>query len=257
MAEPIQISFITPVFNEALNITRFLKNLYNILSQYPHWNYEVILIEDGSQDDTKRLLFETVKQYANTRVIYHKKNLGFNRSLQDGIAEAKGRFLMYVGADEEFDSSEIPDFITPLLEGKADVVLGVRWQRNAYRLSRFFLSVIYIFLLNYLFKLRVNDYNWSQAWSREFLDRIDMRSKSLFILPEIVIRAFDLNYRVLETPSNHRGRQYGKSSLNFRIMAYALWDALEFNRHRKSKHYRAAARPPVVRTEDPELVSRR
>jgi hypothetical protein len=118
-------------------------------------------------------------------------------------------------------------------------VLGVRWQRNAYQLFRFFLSVIYIFLLNYLFKLRINDYNWSQAWSREIIERIELKSKSLFILPEIIIKAYDLKYRIKEVPSNHRGRRTGRSSVNMRIMGKALFDAISFWRYRRSRKYSA------------------
>ena len=165
------------------------------------------------------------------------KNQGYTKSLKDGIRKASGAFLMYIGADEEFDCSELPQFINPLLEGKADVVLGVRWQRNAYQLFRFFLSVIYIFFLNYLFKLRVNDYNWSQAWRKELLERIELRSNSLFVLPEIIIKAHDLKYQVTEVPSNHHGRQFGKSSVNVQIMGHALLDALSFWRYRNSKIY--------------------
>jgi hypothetical protein len=151
---------------------------------------------------------------------------------------------MYVGADEEFDCSEIPHFVKPLTAKggeHADLVLGVRWQRNAYKLSRFFLSMIYIFFLNWLFKLRVNDYNWSQAWPRELFEKIRIRSTSLFVLPEIIIKAHDLGYKVLEIPSNHRGRLYGKSSLNLKIMGYPLIEALKFWSYRRSKKYSPAA----------------
>jgi len=239
MKTDIFISFITPIFNEEENIANFLRNLYQVLFAHRHWNWEVILIEDGSHDRTRDVLLEELKQYPEAHLIIHEKNQGYTRSLKDGIAKARGKYLMYIGADEEFDSSELPNFVTPLLEGQADLVLGVRWQRNAYKLFRFFLSVIYIFVLNYLFRLRVNDYNWSQAWCRELLERIDLRSHSLFILPEIIIRAYDLKYRIKEVPSNHRGRQWGKSSVNMKIMGFALLEAFLFWRHRLSKNYQA------------------
>ena len=232
------ISFIIPVYNEEQNIGRMLTNLHHVLYANPHWNSEVIVVEDGSSDKTRSVLLEEIKKYPHAQLILHERNLGYTTSLKDGMARAKGKFLMYLGADEEFDCSELPLFVTPLLKGEADVVLGVRWQRNAYQLFRFFLSVIYIFLLNYLFKLRVNDYNWSQGWSKELLDRIELRSKSLFVLPEIIIKAHDLKYRIKEVPSNHRGRQTGKSSVNMRIMGYALWEALSFWRYRTSLRYR-------------------
>lgn len=234
------ISFIIPVYNEELNIANVLRDLHKVLSANPQWKWEVIVIEDGSKDGTRRVLIEEIKKYPATQLILHEKNQGYTPSLKEGIGRARGKYLMYVGADEEFDCSELPSFVNLLFDsgaGHADIVLGVRWQRNAYKLFRFFLSVIYIFLLNFLFKLRVNDYNWSQAWPKELLDRIALRSKSLFVLPEIIIRAHDLNYKIREIPSNHRGRQAGRSSVNLRIMAYALVEALKFWRYRASPHY--------------------
>jgi glycosyltransferase involved in cell wall biosynthesis len=236
------LSFITPIYKEEKNIATMLRNLHEVLYANPEWNWEVILIEDGSPDDTRKVLLEELKKYPSTQLILHERNLGYTASLKDGIARARGKFLMYIGADEEFDCSELPHFVNPLLNGDADVVLGVRWQRNAYKLSRLFLSVIYIFLLNYLFKLRVNDYNWSQAWCKELFDRVELRSKSLFVLPEIIIRAYDLGYRIKEVPSNHRGRLWGKSSLTMRIMGHALFEAFSFRRYRNSCRYAPAAR---------------
>ena len=233
------ISFITPVYNEEENIARMLANLFAVLNAHPEWCWEVVLIEDGSRDGTRIVLQSEVLKYPNTRLIIHEQNQGYTQSLKDGLKAAHGRYLMYVGADEEFDSSEIPDFVNIFLRDEADLVLGVRWQRNAYQLFRFFLSVIYIFTLNYLFKIRINDYNWSQAWSRKVLDRIDLTSKSLFVLPEIIVKAHDLGFRIKEIPSNHRGRQWGKSSVNIKIMGFALLEGLKFWRHRVSKDYKA------------------
>jgi glycosyltransferase involved in cell wall biosynthesis len=211
--------------------------LHAVLYAHPEWNSELIVIEDGSRDGTRRVITDELKKYPATTLILHDINRGYTVSLKDGIAEARGRYLMYIGADEEFDSSELPNFMEIMLRGDADVILGVRWQRNAYKLFRFFLSVIYIFTLNYLFKLRVNDYNWSQAWRRELLEKIDLTSRSLFVLPEIIIKAFDLKYKVREIPSNHRGRRAGKSSVNFRIMGFALWEAFAFWLRRRSPAY--------------------
>ncbi len=254
MKEDRFISFITPIFNEEENIANFLKNLHSVLCTHPHWNWEVILIEDGSRDRTRDVLLEEIKKYPETQLIIHEKNQGYTRSLKDGMARARGKFLMYIGADEEFDSSELPNFVNPLIEGQADLILGVRWQRNAYQLFRFFLSVIYIFLLNYLFKLRVNDYNWSQAWCRELLERIDLKSQSLFVLPEIIIKAHDLKYRIKEVPSNHRGRQWGKSSVNMKIMGSALLESFLFWQSRRSKSYKPGRERAELRAENLQLA---
>ena len=240
MTSETLISFIIPVYNEEQNIAHVLRGLHQVLEARPQWNWEVIVIEDGSRDGTRRVLLEEIKKYSQIQLILHEKNQGYTPSLKDGIRTARGKYLMYIGADEEFDCSELPSFVNPLLNQQpehADVVLGVRWQRNAYQLFRFFLSVIYIFLLNFLFKMRVNDYNWSQAWPRELLEKIRLRSRSLFVLPEIIIRAHDLGYKIREIPSNHCGRRTGKSSVNFKIMGFALWEAVCFWRYRNSPGY--------------------
>lgn len=237
--DPI-ISFIIPVYNEEHNIPTVLRNLHQVTDQHPQWNSEIIIIEDGSKDNTRNIILGEIEKYPGAELILHDKNMGYTSSLKEGIRKSRGKYLMYIGADEEFDCSEIPNFINLFLNPnsqKVDLVLGVRWQRNAYKLFRFFLSVIYIFLLNFLFKMRINDYNWSQAWSRETIEKIHLRSKSLFVLPEIIIKAHDLNCNIKEIPSNHRGRQTGKSSVNMIIMGRALMDALSFWRYRLSKKY--------------------
>lgn len=240
------ISFITPIYNEEENIARMLQNLFTILNAHPEWNWEVILIEDGSKDKTREVLQTEVLKYPNTKLILHEKNQGYTQSLKDGLKASRGQYLMYVGADEEFDSSEIPNFVDILRKNETDVLLGVRWQRNAYQLLRFFLSVIYIFFLNWMYKIRINDYNWSQAWNRKILERIDLTSKSLFVLPEIIVKAHDLGFRIREIPSNHRGRQWGKSSVNMKIMGTALWDSIQFAGFRRSTKYSPASKTPFL-----------
>ena len=252
-----RVSFIIPVYNEEYNIRGVFTDLYAVIRQNPHWGSEVIVIEDGSKDSTKDVIRDLCREYPETRVIWHEVNRGYNQSMRDGMAQARGKYLMYIGADEEFDCSEVPSFVEPLLEEgakHADLVLGVRWQRNAYQLHRFFLSVIYIFLLNYLFKLRVNDYNWSQAWCREIFEKIDLESKSLFMLPEIIVKAYDLGYKVKEVPSNHRGRRTGRSSLNFKIMLSAFADAFKFAAKRRAPGYsplKSGASMPAPRVSSP------
>lgn len=238
-ANPL-ISFIIPVYNEEFNITGVFRDLFQVLYQHPEWRWEVIVVEDGSKDNTRSVVIDLAKKYPETKLILHERNQGYNQSMRDGFAQASGKYFMYIGADEEFDCSEVPSFIIPLLSSgsdHADLVLGVRWQRNAYKLHRFFLSVIYIFFLNGLFKMRINDYNWSQAWPKSLFDAINLESRSLFMLPELIIKANDLGYKIKEVPSNHRGRRTGRSSLNMKIMGFALWESLGFFFKRIRKDY--------------------
>src|SRR3989338_10169225 len=96
------ISFVIPVYNEELNIGNVLKDLCAVVSERPNWNAEVIVIEDGSTDNTYPTLLKCLKKYPSVQLIRHKKNLGYNQSLRDGISKSRGEYVMYVGADEEF-----------------------------------------------------------------------------------------------------------------------------------------------------------
>src|SRR3989338_3518772 len=131
------VSFIIPVFNEEGNIANLLRNLHAVLYANPHWRSEVTLIEDGSRDNTRDVMQQELRKYPGMQLILHEKNQGYVRSLMDGIANSHGKYLMYVGADEEFDCSELPNFINILMANgpeHADIFLGVRWQGNAYEL---------------------------------------------------------------------------------------------------------------------------
>jgi len=92
MASQIQISFVIPVYNEELNIARVLKNLYEVLTANPDWNYEVIVIEDGSADRTKDVILKESKHYSDLQLVFHEKNKGYTQSLKDGIKKAKNIF---------------------------------------------------------------------------------------------------------------------------------------------------------------------
>ena len=115
MQDPF-ISFIIPVYNEEFNIRGVFRDLYAVLLEHPEWRSEVIVVEDGSKDHSRKVLQDLVKtRYPEVRLILHEKNQGYNPSMRDGFALAKGLYVMYIGADEEFDCSEVPSFVEPLL----------------------------------------------------------------------------------------------------------------------------------------------
>ena len=97
------ISFIIPVFNEEQNIAAVLRDLFQVVNAQKEWNSELIVVEDGSTDNTRRVLLKELEKYPKVQLVLHDQNQGYTQSLKDGIATAQGRFLMYVGADEEFD----------------------------------------------------------------------------------------------------------------------------------------------------------
>ena len=228
------ISFLLPTYNEEKNLTAAVDQLLAVLYGQFNWTWELIIIEDASMDNTKQVVASEVRRDPRIRAIYHEKNQGLVGAIKTGQNSARGLYSMYLMADQEFDAHEIPLFVQKVLEG-GDVIVGVRWQRDAYSLSRLLLSVVYIFWLNFIFRTRCNDFNWVRIWPTDFHRKVPIESKTLFFLAETILKAGDLGYKIVEIPSNHRGRPWGKSSSsNFLIMLKALIESIGYWFQRKA-----------------------
>jgi len=252
------ISLLLPTYNEEKNLPHVMDELLGVLySEAVKWEWELIIVEDASTDGTHDVVYEQAKRDRRIRAIYHEKNTGLCGAIKTGQDHAQGSFAMYLMADQEFDAREIPTYVDKILEG-ADVVVGVRWQRDAYSLSRLLLSVIYIFVLNLMFRRRCNDYNWIRIWPTDFHRKVPIVSKSLFFLAETILKAQDLGYKVVEVPSNHRGRPWGKStSSNFLVMLYALMEAITYRFSKRAVVTQLKeSHGPILRPEIPAYLKR-
>ncbi|MBI4431694.1 MAG: glycosyltransferase family 2 protein [Candidatus Omnitrophica bacterium] len=240
------ISFILPCYNEEKNLRVVMDQLLGVLQELP-WDWELIIVEDASTDGTQEVVRQQAARDLRIRAIYHQQNAGLVGAIKTGQENARGQYAMYLMADQEFDSREIPLYISKIEKG-ADLVVGIRWQRDAYSLSRLLLSVVYIFILNFLYRFRCNDYNWIRIWPTDFHRQAPIESKSLFFLAETILKASDLGYKIVEIPSNHRGRPWGKStSSNFFVMLHALMEAIIYRFKRKSVAARLKATHHPVR----------
>ncbi len=102
------ISIIIPTYNEEKGIAAVLDNL-----QYLDDNYEVIVVNDGSNDNT----YEIVKKCSHVRLINHEQNSGYGAALKTGIKSAKGDVVVIMDADGTYPDRQIPDLVRTLNEG--------------------------------------------------------------------------------------------------------------------------------------------
>ncbi len=112
------VSIVIPAHNEAEKITGVLQKIKRILNNTSE-RYEIIVVNDGSTDDTGQRAGDL-----GVKVIDHVKNLGYGRSLKDGIREASGKFILMIDADGTYDTDKIPKMIA--LAEEADLVIGER-----------------------------------------------------------------------------------------------------------------------------------
>jgi len=193
----MKISIIVPAYNEAVNIPYLVQEFDTFIKK--HRNYEVILVDDGSDDGTITIVEEHKRPYL--RVVQHKRNLGKTKAILSGAHAAQGEVIVVFDADLQYDPNDIPKLIE-LIEHGADIATG--WKQGKYRKK--FVSGIYNAWARRLFSLRVHDMNSIKAFRKEILEEIALRKDwHRFIVP----LAHDAGFRIAEIPVTLRPRRFG------------------------------------------------
>ena len=115
------VSLVIPAYNESASIAAVIERLDALEREL-----EVIVVDDGSVDDTLEIVERHAEHAAHVRVLRHERNRGKGAAVRTGIAASTGQFVVIQDADLEYDSVDIPKLLGPLDEGVADVVYGTR-----------------------------------------------------------------------------------------------------------------------------------
>ena len=204
---PPRVTVIVPCFNEETTLVPCLDALVAVLREAP-FSWEVIVVDDGSSDDSQRLGEEYGRHEPGVRLVEHRYNMGSGQAIWTGVQHAQGEYVIYVPADGQFDHGEIPMFVDRADLG-ADIVIGHRLSRDDYTLYRRTSSSVFLWLCNTLFDHQFQDVNWVHLWRRSIFDELEPRSRGVFFLEEILVRARDSGKVVAEIPSDYHPRQGG------------------------------------------------
>jgi glycosyltransferase involved in cell wall biosynthesis len=215
----ISISLIMPVLNEEAGLETAVSRSLAALEKHTE-QLELIIIDDGSTDQTGPIADEFARVDARIRVIHNARNENYGVSLRRGIAEAKGEWILHNGADLPLAPEDIWMFL-PLLPD-ADVVIARRTSREAHAPWRKLTSWTNNLLLRILFRPSSGDLNFTQFYRRSWVQGLALRSTSpAFITPEIILRAEKTGRRVRELPVEFRRRTSGKA--HFGRLDDILW----------------------------------
>lgn len=200
----VDVSVLVPAKDEAENLPLFMQQAAVAFAGDPGATYEVVVIDDGSVDDTGRVLRDLEQQYAFLRVARHKSQRGIADALRTGYLHARGRILVFYPADLQFKPEDIPRLVAPILADDADMVTG--FKMGSY--DKQFVSGIYNRLSRRLFDVQVKDLNSVKAYRREVMDNLPVRPDWHRYM--IVIAAAQ-GYTVTEIPVPLYPRHAGKS----------------------------------------------
>jgi glycosyltransferase involved in cell wall biosynthesis len=201
----VDVSVLVPAKDEAENLPLFMEQAAAAFASDAGTQYEVVVIDDGSVDDSARVLRDLAQQYAFLRVARHRSQRGIADALRTGYLHARGRVLVFYPADLQFKPEDIPRLVAPIL-GDDDVDMVTGFKQGDY--DKQFVSGIYNGLSRRLFNVRVKDLNSVKAYRREIMDNLPVRPDWHRYM--IVIAAAQ-GYSVTEIPVPLYPRHAGKS----------------------------------------------
>jgi glycosyltransferase involved in cell wall biosynthesis len=223
------LSVVIPCFNEAGTILDLIERV----RQAPVTSKQLIVVDDGSSDGTRDLLKGL--SAPDLTVLLHERNKGKGAALATGFAAAVGQICIVQDADLEYDPNEYPLVIGPIVEGKADVVFGSRFQGAAphrvvyfwHRMGNGFLTL----MSNMLTDLNLTDMETCyKAFRTEIIQSIPIREKRFGFEPEITAKVAKRRCRIYEVGISYYGRTYDEGKkIGWKDGVRAVWCILKYN----------------------------
>ncbi len=233
-----EISVFFPCYNEALNITNTFNKSVSVLNKISK-KWEIILINDGSKDNTAEVLQKLKRLYPDkVKIISHSPNRGYGAAFKSGIYNAKYKWITFTDADGQFDFNEISKFISAQKKFKADMVIGFYIKRQVSK-SVILTSKIWEIIVYILFGLKVTDIDCGfKFFNKKVVETIPKleAERGAFISSEFLIKSKKAGFKIVEVGVNHFPRTEGQATgRNFKVILksfsdlFRLWYKIQFN----------------------------
>jgi glycosyltransferase involved in cell wall biosynthesis len=206
----LSISAVLPAYNEDAIIERTVRHVAGVLEELAS-DFEVIVTNDGSRDDTGRVLAELQQREPGLRlmVVTHARNQGYGAALASGFDAAQKDLVFLTDGDKQFDVSELRNFLPPM-DGQTDLVIG--WRRNrADPPLRKLNALGWKVLVNMLFGYTARDVDCAfKLFRRQVWTSLTVYARGATFSAEFLNKARRLGFRIKELPVNHFPRTAGR-----------------------------------------------
>ena len=231
----MKLSIIIPVFNEVNTIANIIQKV-----QSADYDKEIIVVDDASTDGTKDVL-QKLSQQPKIKIFYHERNRGKGAAIRTAIKNITGNITIIQDADLEYDPVDYTILLKPIIDGRADVVYGSRFQGGPHRVLFFwhYLGNKFLTLFsNMMTNLNLTDMETGyKAFKSNVIKNISLSSDRFGFEPEVTAKiAHNNNYKIYEVPISYSGRDYSEGKkIGWKDGVAAIYFILKYNIQAKLK----------------------
>ncbi len=206
-SNPLALSVVVPIYNEIASIPHLVDAVATSLSAN-QLSYEIVCVDDGSQDGSTELLLELARSRPDLKAVILRRNYGQTAAMSAGFKYAQGRIIVMIDGDLQNDPADIPALLAKMEQGY-DLVSGWRKERQDAALTRLLPSKIANWLIGKVTGVKLHDYGCSlKAYRSELVADMHLYGELHRFLPAL---AYIEGARITEIPVRHHARRYGQS----------------------------------------------
>jgi glycosyltransferase involved in cell wall biosynthesis len=218
------LSIFMPAFNEAGNIHKVVKDAVAAAKSFTK-DYEIIVVNDGSRDETAAMIVSLSKQNPHIKLISHQENRGYGAAVKTGMGKASKDWIFFTDSDGQFHFDELNRFV--IARDKADLIIGYRKKRMD-PFHRVFVAQVLLKTWNFLlFGLTVRDVDCAfKLFPKKVRDNINLTTESAITVTEFIVKAKAQGYKIKELPVHHYPRRFGaQTGGNWRVILKAALES--------------------------------
>jgi len=220
----ILISILIPSFNEEKTILNILNRISKTIDS--SINYEVVIINDGSTDNTLKLLEQNKNLY--NQLITYERNYGKGNAIKKGLEASKGKYIFFQDADLEYDPIDINKFTKLINRFEPDLIIGSRLNYSEYTRSHNILNKFGNKLITLIFNLLYNTtftdiYSCYACFKKDLLNEKNLKTKGFEQHAEILCKVIKKGKKFYEVPISYNGRTHEEGK---KIKFYHIFSVL-------------------------------
>ena len=231
MKQVKSLSIFFPFWNEEANLEKVVNSAIPVAKRVAK-EWEILIIDDGSSDNTLKNAQALVKKDAHLRVIAHKGNRGYGAALKTGLTNAKYDYVVFTDGDGQFDFAEVSKFIEKI--ENADMVIGNRIQRHDHPFRHLLMNLLKIWDYTFFgFYFKDIDCGFKMFTKNAVKKILPLSSEGAMITTEILAKAIRAHLKIEQVDVHHYPRKAGdQSGGNIRVIvraikeSFALWKEL-------------------------------